>query len=188
MGWLDKLNIKLLRVSSLAENLYLYKAGNSDAFLGTQFEYKILKEKNPTLKPIIMLDKSNGGDLILSNYSINELQNIDGKIDAYLEIDSVNSILLADFIKKYKLDDKKIRYINKDQTKIELLKATSKPTIIITYIPYNLKLEKAGFKEVASTKNNNDLLVCDAMFTKTEVYNEHKKQFVELKKYHFLPF
>ncbi len=28
-GWLKELNIKLLTVSSLAENMYLYKAGNS---------------------------------------------------------------------------------------------------------------------------------------------------------------
>jgi NitT/TauT family transport system substrate-binding protein len=183
MGWLDKLNIKLLKVSSLAENLYLYKAGNSDAFLATQYEYKVLKEQNLTLKPIIMLDKSNGGDLVLSNYSIKELQDTNKQIEAYLEIDSVNSILLADFISKYNLNNKKIIYINNEQTKTEFLKLTSKPTIIVTYIPYNLKLEKLGFKEIVSTKDNNDLLVCDAMFTKTEVFNEHKQQFIELKKY-----
>ena len=34
-NWLEPLNIKLLNVVSLSENMYLYKAGNADAFVGT---------------------------------------------------------------------------------------------------------------------------------------------------------
>ncbi len=183
-GWLKELNIKLLNVSSLSENMYLYKAGNSDAYVGTQYEYGLLSKEDKTLMAIMMLDRSYGGDMIISNVSIQDLQATSKTIDAYLEIDSVNNTMLKDFIKSYKLQDKTINYINKDQTQIGLLNAKDmkNPTIIVTYIPYNHTLKKNGFMELTSTKDSLNLLVLDAMFTTTKVFHEHKKQFVELKK------
>lgn len=181
-GWLEPLNIKLINVSSLAENMYLYQAGNSDAYVGTQYEYEILNSDMNTLSPIMMFDRSNGGDLVMSNVSIEELQNTQDAIDVYLELDSINNTLLKDFLKIFQLQEKKIIYHNKDQAQIKLLKASKdKATIIVTYIPYNIQLEKQGFKELASTKDNLSLLVVDAMFTKNEVLIKHKKQFVALK-------
>lgn len=181
-GWLKPLNIKLINISSLAENMYLYKSGNSDAYTGTQYEYNILRQEMKTLKPIMMFDRSNGGDLVMGNVSIEELQNSTAEIDAYLEIDSINSNVLQDFISEYNLKDKKINYINRDQSEIKLLQANTKPTIIVTYVPYNITLEKHGFQMLASTKENLKLLVVDALFTKIELFNEHKEQFLELKK------
>ncbi len=183
-GWLKELNIKLLNVSSLSENMYLYKAGNSDAYVGTQYEYDLLSQEDKSLIPIMMLDRSHGGDMVMSNMSIQELKDTSKTVDAYLEMDSVNNTMLKDFIKSYKLESKTINYINKDQTKIGLLDAKDmkNPTIIVTYIPYNNSLEKNGFVELASTKNSLNLLVLDAMFTTTKVLQGHKKQFIELKK------
>jgi len=181
-GWLKPLNIKLVNISSLAENMYLYSAGNADAYVGTQYEYGILSKDMKSLSPIMMFDKSNGGDLVMSNFSIEELQNTASPLDVYLELDSINHTLFKDFISKYNLSDKTINYINRDQSTIKLLKSNDKPTLIVTYVPYNFTLEKNGFKEVSSTKNNLDLLVVDAMFTKIEVFNQHEKQFLELKK------
>ncbi len=180
-GWLDPLNIKLVHISSLAENMYLYSAGNSDAYVGTQYEFDTLKVDMKSLIPIMMFDRSNGGDLVMSNFSIEELQKTTLQLDVYLELDSINNILIQDFISKYQLSDKNINYINRDQASIKLLKNSDKPTIIVTYVPYNFTLVKNGFKEIASTKDTLDLLVVDAMFTKVEVFNEHKKQFSELK-------
>ena len=181
-GWLKPLNIKLINVSSLAENMYLYQSGASDAYVGTQYEYETLHADMKTLQPIMMFDRSNGGDLVMGNLSILDLQSTDEEIDVYLELDSINNILLKDFLVRYKLQNKKINYLNTDQTQIKLLKMRTKPTLIVTYIPYNVELQKRGFLELASTKENLDLLVIDAMFTKNELFYAHKKQFIELKK------
>ncbi len=182
-GWLKKLNIKLLNVSSLSENLYLYKDGNSDAYVGTQYEYSILKPLQPTLMPVISFDRSNGGDIILANTTLKGLKNTKKTIDAYLEIDSINTILLENFLQLHQLQNKKINYINKPQIEIASLKATSlsRPTIIVTYTPYNIDLIRDGFTEIASTKNSLDLLVIDFMFTTQQVYTKHRHQFTQLK-------
>lgn len=183
-GWLQELNIKLLNVSSLSENMYLYRAGKSDAYVGTQYEYGVLSKELPSLRPIMMFDRSYGGDIIMSNSSIEDLQNETDTIDAYLEMDSINNTLIKDFIQKYNLQKKDINYINRDQTQISLLdtKNIDKKVIVVTYVPYNKELEQSGFKIVASTRDGLDLFVADAMFTKAEVFNKHEKQFRELKK------
>lgn len=183
-NWLEPLNIKLLNVVSLSENMYLYKAGNADAFVGTQYEYNFLLQEDKTLIPIIIFDKSNGGDMILSNLTLDELSKINKEIDAYLEIDSLNSILLNDFIRSNNLQDKKINYINEDQSNISRLKANeiNNPTIIVTYTPYNNILEKNSFRELSSTKKSDDLLIIDGMYVKKDFYYENKETFVKLKK------
>jgi len=183
-GWLKELNIELVMASSLAENMNLYASGNSDAYLGTQHEYNILAKKYDSLKPIMIFDRSNGGDLIMSNTSIKELQNTQKDIDAYLEIDSINYDLLKDFIKSYNLENKTINYINEEQVQIEFLdsKDMKNPTIIVTYVPFNLTLEKNGFSKIISTKESLDIFIVDAMFTKMDILYKHKKQFMELKK------
>ena len=183
-NWLEPLNIKLLNVVSLSENMYLYKAGNADAFVGTQYEYNFLLQEDKTLIPIIIFDKSNGGDMILSNLTLDELSKINKEIDAYLEIDSLNSILLNDFIRSNNLQDKKINYINEDQSNISRLKANeiNNPTIIVTYTPYNNILEKNSFRELSSTKKSDDLLIIDGLYVKKDFYYENKERFVKLKK------
>ena len=178
-GWLDEIDIQLIHVVSLSENMYLYKAGKSEAYCGTQYEHSALKAQIPSLVPIILFDRSNGGDIIMSNHSINELQNSSKKIDTYLEMDSINFTLLEDFVQHYKIDENRINYINRDQTEIATLKNNNseKLILIITYIPFNSKLEKNGFKEILSTKNKLDLLVVDALYTTKEVLNHHSSQF-----------
>lgn len=182
-GWLKPLNIKLLHVVSLSENMYLYDAGNSDAYVGTQYEYNLLVKKDPSLMPVMLFDRSNGGDVVMSNISIQELQNMQKPIDAYLEMDSINSVLLKDFLKKYNLQNKNINYINRDQAFISTIneKEINNATIIVTYIPYDIELEKQGFKTIASTKENLNLLVVDGLFTKGKTFEEHKEQFKKLK-------
>ena len=180
-GWLEPLNIKLLNVVSLSESMYLYKANNADVYMGTQYEYHSLAEKIDSLIPIMLMNKSNGGDVVMANISIDELQKSNTQIDVYLEMDSINSIIFETFIKKYELKNKQINYINKDQGFISGLKNISKPTIIVTYVPYNTILEKNGFKLLESTKDNFDLLVVDAMITTKEILNENRKTFLELK-------
>lgn len=183
-NWLEPLNIKLLTVASLAENMYLYKAGNSDAYVGTQFEYNFMNSKTYSLIPIILFDKSNGGDVIMGNLSIDEIKKSNQIIDIYLEMDSINSILIEDFIKKFDLLNKQFNYINKDQIYISRLNNDNnkKPILVVTYVPYNTSLEKNGFKELSSTKDNSDLLVIDALFTTKELYYKNEKKFIELKK------
>lgn len=183
-GYLDLIDIKLINVVSLSENMYLYKAGNSDAFCGTQYEQSILNAQNLNLVPIILFDRSNGGDMVMSNQTISQLQNSTNPIDTYLEMDSINLTVLNDFVRKFNIDESRINYIDRDQSEISALTNSqpNKQILIVTYMPYDTRLRKNGFKEVISTKDGLDLLVIDALFTHPEELIQHKAQFVALKK------
>lgn len=180
-GWLDSLNIKLLKVVSLGENMNLFLSHRSDAFVGTQYEYKTVKKRMPSLQTVTLFDRSNGGDMILSSVSTADLKQAP-VIDAYLESDSVNIILLKDFLKLNDIPQSKINLINKDQGFIEALSAAdiTKPTLIITYAPFNVTLENKGFKEIASTRDGLNLLVVDALFANQKVIDTHRQQFEAL--------
>lgn len=183
-GWLEPLNIKITNVVSLSENMMLYKSGNFDAYVGTQYEYEVLLPEKKSLHPVMMFDRSYGGDVVMGNVSITDLKNTNGVIDIYLEIDSVNSTIIKDFLKRFKLEGKKLNYINKDQSYISTLTKSNmkNPTIIVTYSPYNNYLTKSGFQKLVCTKEGLDILVVDAMFTTEKAFNEHHQQFIELKK------
>ncbi|GAA6173071.1 hypothetical protein NBRC116592_27410 [Colwellia sp. KU-HH00111] len=182
-GLLDPIDIKLINVVSLNENVHLYKAGNSDAFGGTQYEHSVLTSKIPDLVPIMLFDLSNGGDMIMSNQSISALQSSTRQIDAYLEMDSINIIVLNDFIRKFNIDESRINYIDRDQNDISAMQNNSpnKLVIIVTYMPYDIQLKNNGFKEIISTKNELDLVVLGAVFTQKEELDAHREQFIALK-------
>lgn len=183
-GWLEAYNIKILNPVSLAESMYLYNASNADALTGTQYEFKQLKKNHPDLAPLMLFNRSNGGDMILSNQSIAQLKQTQKVIDVYLEIDSVNSELIKDFISYHHFNKHQLRYINKDQAIIARMKNISAetPVIIVTYVPYNIPLEKQGLKIIASTREKDVLTVIDALYATQGTNNQHREQFKYLKK------
>jgi NitT/TauT family transport system substrate-binding protein len=181
-GYLKEIEVTLLTNVSLAEAAELYNIGKADMVTTTQHEYYSLKKSNKSLVPIILFDRSDGGDIILSNRTIQELQKAQ-RITAYLEIDSINAEVLTEFMKKYHINSNKIDFINKDQAQIEEIQNDATQNIIIvTYAPYNIKLLQNRFTEVASTKDENTLLVIDALCTSREFLEQNKEKLKKLKK------
>lgn len=183
-GLLKPLNINLVNVVSLGESRQLYETGLAMAFTGTQYEYFQSYKKDRALMPVMMFDRSNGGDMVLANRDLQALKNTDKTLQAYLEMDSVNRVLLKDFLTQNGLAGKRIHYNNMDQARISTLHSQpgDAPMIIVTYIPYNQTLLKQGFQELASTRNNQNLLIVDALYTSQQVFKQHKQQFIDLKK------
>jgi len=181
-GYLKELNMKLITSVSLAEASNIYEMGQADIVTTTQHEYFALKTITHDIEPIVLLDRSYGGDMVLSNKSLKALKEAK-KIYAYLEIDSINLEIVKDFIAFTNLDKSKIIFTNKDQDKIQSLSNdTSKTMLIITYAPYNIKLETKGFKEVASTKDEGSIVVIDALCAKKSLIKNQSKRLKALKK------
>ncbi len=174
-GWLPE-NTKLLKVSSLSENTKLYNHGYIDIMLGTQHEFKLLSSKFNDIKTLSIIDRSNGGDMIMSNKTIKELKSTP-IIDAYLEINSVNIIVLEDFMKHYNIPRAQVKLHNISHETLDSKKLWNKnqSTAIVTYLPYNFKHEKVGFKEIISTKDNLEIVVVDIMMTREAVIVDNKR-------------
>lgn len=181
IGALKQLNIKLIYTVSLAEASEIFEVGNSEMGTTTQHEYYSLKELTQDIIPVILIDRSDGGDMILSNKTLTELKYAQ-KIYAYLEIDSINNELLKAFLEKNKLSQHNIVYTNMDQLQISKLQNNkAEPMLIVTYFPYNIPLQKHGFYEIASTKNIDSLVVIDALCIRNSLYNKEKERLKKLK-------
>lgn len=161
-GWLRENNIKLIRTVSLQESLELFQNSFADILCGTQYEVQQSIQQKEKAGTIIPLDRSNGGDIILSNRSIQELKN-EKLIKTYLEINSVNSVLLDYFKKKYDLKTSQLQLINSSQIVISQLPLQDEATLIITYNPNDIPLRKRAYKEIASTKDS-DLFIIDVLY------------------------
>lgn len=181
-GLLDKLNIQLLSVVSLSESLHTYKSKHADIFLGTQYEYEEAFKRDNQVVPIMLLNKSDGGDVVMTNLTLEEIKKEDKQIDVFLELSSVNSLVFDDFITKHNIKNKNFNYVNKDQSFIAQQKEFKNPTIVISYNPYNITLEKNGLKTLETTKDNIEILIVDAMFTTNDILIKYKDELKELKK------
>lgn len=174
-GWLKDNNIKLINVVSLSENKHMYLSGFSDAFSGTQYEFEEAKKQFPSLEPLILMDQSYGGDVVMANRDIVTLRQLPS-IDVYMEIDSVNKTVLDDFITYHDINRSRLHLINKDPYTTSNLPMMDTPTLIVIYDPYDINLKNKGYKVVDSTKNP-QIFVMDALYADEHTLKEFKDEF-----------
>lgn len=177
-GWLKDHNIEIVNVVSLSENMQMYESGFVHAFTGTQYEFEQMQKQTPDLEPMILLDRSLGGDVIMGNRDIEILQKAQ-KINVYLEIDSVNKVLLDRFTELYGISPSVLHLINKDSDNSSMLEMKDEPTLIITYTPYDIPLKNNGYKVVDTTKNPS-FFVTDALYTDSKTREEYAEELAVL--------
>ena len=176
-GWLKDAGITLIHSTSLHETMHYFQASLVDAFTATQYEADIL---NGDVIHLMPLDRSNGGDVLLSNRSFENIKK-SKNISTYLEVESVNRLVLDDFITKYKLSSVNFKVVNKDQVMIKQLTPSSdKDMLIVTYEPYATILRNKGFDQIASTKDS-DLLVLDSIYMSERVWDKQRDKARHLK-------
>jgi NitT/TauT family transport system substrate-binding protein len=176
-GWLKEANIEMLQTDSIDENLRLYDKNASDVITGTEHEYLRLKKIHNDIIPIIIYDRSYGGDVVFSNNTIEQLKQSKEKIDVFLELDTVGEDMLDYFIAEHNLTHEQFNVYNRSQEEIENIDNSNvkKPLLCVTYNPHDLVLKKRGLQEVASSKND-AYVVVDSFMTSRKTYVQHKEQ------------
>lgn len=180
-GWLEKANIQLILAPSIGENLRIFESGASDMFTATQHEYFSERKTHPDLIPIIHYDRSFGGDIVMANRTNDQLLNSSEPIDMYFEADTVNEEMADYWMIDNNISEERVHVHPRVQDEIVKMKSdrTASPIVLVTYNPHNLILEKNGFHEIASTKNDN-YLVIDAVYTSFKLYQQNKETFNKL--------
>jgi NitT/TauT family transport system substrate-binding protein len=175
-GWLQKSNIEIIKMSTLTEGMMLFDSHKATVFGGTQYEFNMIADNHTKLAPLLFVDKSFGGDMLLSNKTIAELKK-SHTIHTYLEVDSVNKLMLEDFLKKYKITLDQLKLYNKSQLYTENLKNDkTRDILVVTYHPFDMTLKKNGFTEILSTRNGMDIVVIDALFAEETVIHGRATQ------------
>jgi NitT/TauT family transport system substrate-binding protein len=178
-GWMDS-EIEFHSVVSLEESVKMFQAGITDGFCGTQYEYRHSNLLKESTVPAILIDISKGGDVVLSNFDITDKDTLEGSIDVYLEIQTINSVIFQKFIEKYDLGGCELNLKNTNQFNISKLQPDADKLIIITYEPYSTGLIKKGFTQAADSESLN-MLVVDGIFFKTEKYAQRQSLLKKLR-------
>ncbi len=180
-GWLKAHNIELIDVVSLYENRQMYAVGNADAFTGTEYEYHTMRAQHSDLVPLILFDRSTGGDVVLANRTLSQLQESNETIDLYLEADSVSRELFEAFARAYHLEDKRLHVVNRDPDSISHLPMHTNPTLIVTYEPYDDTLYRTGYHKISSSADGNlSFIIIDALYSDLENLQKFHREFAAL--------
>lgn len=179
-GWLDETPFKFLWLVDLSDNLRLYKRGFTKGFSATQYELLKFDDKNH-IKPAFLIDKSCGADVIVSNYNLDELKELNSTIEVYMELGSLHEDFFDSFIKENHLESLKFKKIDASQKSISSLKLDERPKIALSYYPYLNTLFSSGFKNIASTRTLQNFLVIDALFVEESLLKSNRDDFIKLK-------
>ncbi len=181
MGWLKPANVQLFETVSLGESLSLFESGTVDAYSATQYEFHLARPKAPTLKPVMLLDRSNGGDGIVGNRTLAQLRGETRPIETYLEADSINMELFNQFVASHHLKHLPWKLINQDQASNTLLSPRRpEPTVVVTYSPYKEQLLAKGFTLLGDTRSIN-LLIIDGIFAPQAVIDQQAARWKQVK-------
>ena len=182
MGWLKEANIEMLQTDSIDENVEHYNNGAADIITGTAHEYRRLTPRHPDLVPIIIYDRSYGGDVILSNRTLSQICQSGENIDIYLEKNTVSEEMLNYFLGENNLSKQRFILYDRNQNEMEKLMASplSAPVIVITYNPHDIILKKQGFFELASSKNERYVIV-DGIYLSSQIAHQHPEQMKALR-------
>jgi len=181
-GWLKEANIEILLADSMNDTQRMYDLHASSLFTGTQHEYLRAKKKHPDLVPIIIYDRSYGGDLILSNRTLDMLNESNETITIYVEFDTVGEDMIRYFINETHFSENRFNVINRHLEEIESLRDTpsSPPTLIVTYNPHDILPRKHGFTKIADSKDER-YLVIDGIYTSLAIYRQYPERLALLK-------
>jgi len=179
-GWLEKTPFQFMWLVDLTDNARLYERGFTQGFTATQYELFHFKNHD-TIKPVFLIDRSNGADAIVSNRSLQEIRDSKEPVDVYLERESLNEDFFEAFLRENGLNRDHFHKIDASQKSIVTLQPSQKPIVIISYEPYISKLYAKGFVPLASTRTMKTFFVIDALYMDEAVIEGREKEFRHLK-------
>lgn len=150
-GWLDKERVELLEYKTPAEVSRAFASGSVDIIAVTTDFALALAAQQPDTRIFVVIDSSNGGDVILSRQPVASASALRGKTLA-VEAGPLGNFMLSRFLDRYGLSrsDLNIEYVDIPQH-VEHWKI-SDVDLIITYEPSKTRILKEGAQVVFSSK------------------------------------
>lgn len=180
-GWLEETPFRFIWLVDLSDNARLHERGFTQGFTATQYEWLQFADRD-RIKPVFLIDRSDGADAILSNRPLETLRGSPLPVKVYLERGSLNEDFFDAFVAEYSLQGVPFRQIDFSQKNIMVMGMEQEPVVIISYAPYVSELLKKGYRTIASTRTMDSFRVIDALFVDEEVLEGKEKEFAHLKK------
>ena len=175
---IDNKNIHLVQYISSSQTLRAFRNGQIDAAALTLYDALLLLNEGINVKVILVLDISNGGDVIISQKGLTKFEALKGKTVG-LENSTMGLHVLsrALTINNMRIEDIKI----KKYEGYEHEKAFEERSVdaIVTYEPMRSVMLNSGAHELFSSKQMPDEII-DVLIVREEYLSKHPKQIKNL--------
>lgn len=151
-GWLDKEKIELLEYKTPAEVTRSFASGAVDIIAVTTDFALALAAQHPDTRIVLVIDASNGGDVVLSRQALDPSQNLKGKTIA-VEAGPLGNYMLSRFLNRFglKRSDMNIEYVDIPQ-QVDYWK-NNDVELLITYEPNKTRLMNEDAQVIFSSKD-----------------------------------
>lgn len=146
-GFISSSSVRLVEFTSASETLRAFRNGAIDVAALTFDEALILAETSADFSVILVLDVSNGGDVILAHPPILKLRELKGK-RVGLETTALGAYMLTRALQTVGLKPKDVRITPLDVLEQERAFKEKRIDAVVTYEPVRTKLLAAGARQL----------------------------------------
>ena len=164
-GQLKAHNIRIVHVTHTSEALARMERGEIDGMAGTGYEYARLADKAETV-PVILLNRSNGAEAILSNRTAEQLTQSSGPIAAYVETGSAYEMMVDTFVAHHGIDTARILKRELNILPFTEQELAREPLVVMAFEPFLGGLQAKGYTPLASSADTPYLMIEALLVTK----------------------
>ncbi|MDH5570177.1 MAG: ABC transporter substrate-binding protein [Gammaproteobacteria bacterium] len=171
LGYYDKHPIKIIDYLSNTDAIQAFKNNNLEAGAFTLDETLQILSEGIDVDIVLIMDTSNGGDVILANQDINSVKDLKGKAVA-VESSAVGAFVLK---RALELNDMTISDITVISTNaMEQASSFNEGKIVasVSFDPYRTQLIKAGKKEIFNSTLLPDEII-DVLIVRRDYSQQH---------------
>ncbi len=150
-NFLSAKNIRLIEFSSSTQTIQAFRNNLIDAAALTLDEVLLLQQSEDDIRIVLVMDISNGADVIIAKPGINKLQDLQGKRIG-VEGNALGAYVISRVLKLGNIDRQSINIVQLEITKQEKAFKENKIDAVVTFEPIRSKLLKIGGKQIFDSR------------------------------------
>ena len=175
--------IKLVELPSSTDVMQHLRDGNLDAGMLTLDETIGLVGEGVPLRVVLVMDLSNGADVVLARPGIEELADLRGK-RVGVELSAVGTVMLESLLEAAHLGRGDIRLVNLPVDRQEAAYRAGEVDVVVTFEPTRSRLLALGAHELFSSRAIPGRIV-DVLAVRADALDHHAPQVRKLVAAHF---
>lgn len=168
----EGINVKLQLIEEIDDSLKNFEENDSvDAAFGLQSDAMLLFARGVPLKIVYIVDFSNGGDVVISQPSIESVKDLRGKTISVDKLNSFNHIFIVELLSMNGLNESDVKIVPFPASKVPELLSSGVIDAGQTWEPYQSQALAAGYQLLSSTADAPGI-VTDVMMVKKRFIEE----------------
>jgi NitT/TauT family transport system substrate-binding protein len=183
LGYFEPSAIRIVQFANASQTALALRNGTADAAALTLDEALTLMQDGADLRVILVMDISNGADVVMARPEILKLQGIRGRKVA-VENGAVGAVMLDATLEAAGLKIEDIRLVSATMNEHVNVYRTGKADVVVTFEPVRSELVKQGARLLFDSSAIPGRIM-DVLVVRANVINEHREGLKKLVAAHF---